>query len=161
VGAPPPSAAGSDSLLLEFPAFEMDGGGGAALGFMQWSGTMLNNKNDVGPYTGPWAPDSPVSPGLASGPVVLFDAAAAHSLVLSPSNNFMAVSAAASVGGGALAWGPLGSFDGVPVGFSFDCVAHFGPTINANVMAWGAALLERHGKTRGLSKIDFTNTHLG
>ena len=160
-GAPPPSAADSDGLALEFPAFQMDGGGGASLGFIQWSGTMLNNKNDVGPTSGAWAAATPVAAGLSSGPVVLFDPAAAHSLVLSPSSNFMGVSAAASVGGGALAWGPLGSFDGIPAGWAYDCVAHFGPTINANVMAWGGALLEKHGKARGLSKQDFTNTHLG
>jgi hypothetical protein len=158
--APPPSAADTDGLLLEFPSFAMDGGN-AGLGFIQWSGTMLNNKNDLGPNSGPWMAGTPVSPGLASGPVVLFDPAAAHSLVLSPSSNFMGVSAAASIGGGALAWGPLGSFDGLPAGWGYECVAHFGPTINANVMAWGAALLEKHGKARGLSKTDFTNTHLG
>ena len=162
VGAPPPSVADSDGLSLEFPAFAMDGGGaGAGLGFLQFSGTMLNGKNDVGPLSGPWAAGTPVSPGLASGPVLLFDGGAAHSLVLSPASNFMGVSAAASIGGGALAWGPLGSFDGLPAGWGYDCVAHFGPTINANVMAWGAALMAKHGKARGLSKDDFTNTHLG
>ena len=159
-GAPTPSAPDSDGLSLEFPAFEMDGGG-ASLGFMQWSGTMLNNKNDVGPNAGPWALGTPVAPGLASGPVVLFDSEAANSLVLSPASNFMGVSAAASVGGGALAWGPLGSFDGIPPGWAYDCMAHFGPTINSNVMAWGGALLDRYGKARGLSKVDYTNTHLG
>lgn len=159
-GDPPPSAPDSDGLSLEFPSFAMDGGG-AALGFMQWSGTMLNNKNDMGPNAGPWTVGTPVAPGLASGPVVLFDPVGANSLVLSPASNFMGVSAAASVGGGALAWGPLGSFDGIPPGWGYDCMAHFGPTINANVMAWGKALLDKYGKPKGLSKSDFTNTHLG
>ena len=161
-GAPPPSVADSDGLLLEFPCFAMDGGGAVGgLGFMQWSGTMLNRKDDAGPYSGPFLAGTPVSPGLASGPLVLFDAEAAHSLVLSPSSNFMGVSAAQSLGGSAVAWGPLGSFAGLPAGWGYDVVARYGPTINGNIMAWGSALLEKHGKARGGSAADFTSTHLG
>lgn len=158
--APTPSVNDTDGLGAEFPALAMDGGG-AGLGFIQWSGTMLNQKNDLGPFSGPWTRGTPVSTGLASGPVVLFDPAARSSLVLSPASEFMATSASLSADGAALAWGPLGSAAVLPADFTYDVVAWFGPTINANLMAWGSALLARYGKTHGLSKTDFTNTHLG
>lgn len=159
-GAPVPSVADSDGLAAEFPSFKMDGGG-ASLGFLQWAGTMLNMKNDLGPYSGQWARDTPVALGLESGPVVLFDVNATASLVFSPANEFMAISAARSLDGDSLAWGPLGSAEEIPKGFTYDCVAWFGPGINANMMAWGSALLARFDKPHNLSKLDFTNTHLG
>ena len=160
VGAPVPSVNDTDGIATEFPAFAMDGGG-VNLGFIQWSGTMLNQKNDLGPFAGAWERGTPVSPGLASGPVTLFDAAALASLVLSPASEFMGVSSALSADGDALAWGPLGSATTLPLGFTYDVVAWFGPTVNGNIMAWGAGLLARYGKAHGLSRTDFTNTHLG
>ena len=152
----------SDGLAAEFPAFALDGGG-AGLGYLQWTGTMLNNNDDAGPMGGAWAAGANISGGLASGPVALFDRAAAHSLLLSPSSSFMGVSAAgAGAGaGGAVGWGPLGSAGDIPAGWAYDCVAWYGATINANMMAWGGALLRRHGKAAGQSKADFTNSHLG
>ena len=132
------------------------------LGFLQWAGTMLNNKDDVGPARGRFTPNASFAGGLAAGPVVLFDATGAASVVLSPSSQFMAVSAApATPANASLAWGPLGSAAAVPAGFGYSVVAWGGAGINSNVMAWGAALLARHGKPHGLSKVDFTNTHLG
>ena len=168
-GAPVPSVADSDGLAAEFPAFAMDGGlshGGAAsgstpLGFLQWAGTMLNMKNDLGPYAGPWVRETPVALGLESGPALLFDVNASTSLVLSPASEFMSISAARSLDNDSLAWGPLGSAEVIPALFTYDCVAWFGPGINANMMAWGSALLARYEKPHGLSKHDFTNTHLG
>ena len=159
-GAPVPSVNDSDSVAAEFPAFQTDGGG-ASLGFMQYAGTMLNQKGDAGPYSGPWTRSSPVATGRESGPLILLDSAASASLVISPSSQFMAVSSTRSVDGGAVAWGPLGSANVIPVGFSYDVVAWYGDTVNANVMSWGAALLARYNKPHGLSKSDYTNTHLG
>ena len=159
-GAPTPSVEDSDGLAAEFPAWAMDGGG-AGLGFLQWSGTMLNQKGDAGPFSGGWVAGANVSLGKESGPVALFDKGGANSLVLSSSAQFMAVSAALTLEGGGLAWGPMGSIDEVPEGFSYECVAWYGPGINSNVMAWGGALLDKFGKAKGQSKSDFTNTHLG
>jgi hypothetical protein len=159
-GAPVPSVNDSDAVSAEFPALRMDGGG-ADLGFLQWAGTMLNRKGDLGPYRGRWDAASAVAAGLESGPVALLDAAAAASLVLSPASSYMSVSAARSLDGGALAWGPLGSAAALPAGFGYDVVAWYGATLNANMMAWGAALLRRAGKPHGLSRADFANTHLG
>lgn len=149
-----------DDLSTEFPSWLLPDTAGS-LGFFQWSGTMLNRKNDLGPIAGPWVKNSSFSTGLASGPVVLYDASGASSLVLSPSSQFMAVSAASAADGTALGWGLLGSTSNIPTAFSYACVAWYGAGINSNVMAWGAALLARHGKAHGLSREDFTNTHLG
>ena len=71
----------------------------------------------------------------------------------------MAVSAAASAT--AVNMGVLGSAASLPAGFAYETVAWVGANINSNIMAWGAALLAKHGKPHGLSKSDFTNTFLG
>jgi hypothetical protein len=146
-------------LLLEFPSWNV--GVPSGLGYLQWSGTMLNQKNDLGPFIGQWSPGANFSDALSSGPTVLFDAAGNYSLVLSSSSQFMAISSAPASEGDSLAWGPMGTADTLPEGYSYSCVAWFGATINGNVMAWGQSLLSKFGKTHGLSYTDFTNTHLG
>lgn len=153
------SSADPPGVLLEFPSWNI--GAPSSLGYLQWSGTMLNQKNDLGPFIGTWTLGANFSDALSSGPTVLFDEAGNESLVLSPSSQFMAISSAPSSEGDSLAWGPMGTAESLPVGFSYSCVAWFGATINGNVMAWGQALLSKHGKTHGLSFTDFTNTHLG
>jgi hypothetical protein len=154
------SAGDAPGVLLEFPSWSI--GVPTGLGYMQWSGTMLNQKNDLGPFVGEWALGANFSDALSSGPTILFDASGNESLVLSPSSQFMAVSSApSSAGNTSLAWGPMGTADTLPAGFSYSCVAWFGATINGNVMAWGQALLDKYGKAHGLSTADFTNSHLG
>lgn len=151
-GSPP-------GVLLEFPSWNV--GVPSGLGYLQWSGTVLNQKDDLGPFIGQWSPGANFSASLLSGPTVLFDAAGNFSLVLSPSSQFMAISSAPASEGDSLAWGPMGTADTLPAGFSYSCVASFGATINGNVMAWGQSLLSKYGKPHGLSFTDFTNTHLG
>ena len=149
----------SPGVLFEFPSWRI--GVPSGLGYLQWSGTMLNQKNDLGPFIGTWDMDSNFSDALSAGPTVLFDASGNESLVLSPSSQFMAISSAPSSDGEGLAWGPMGTAELLPAGFSYSCVAWFGATINGNVMAWGRSLLNKYGKAHGLSSSDFTNTHLG
>jgi len=79
-------------------------------------------------------------------------------LILSAASEFAAVSAV--VFGGALSLGPLGSVDSLPKGYSYDAVAWLGAGVNYAIMSWGSALLQKFGKPHGLSKSDFTNTHL-
>jgi hypothetical protein len=152
----------SAGLLCTFPSFQLPAQQAQSpLGFFQFAGTMLNQKNDSGPLSGPFWAGANFSEGLGSGPVVVFDSQAAFSLVLSASSQFMATSAAATEGGRALSWGPLGSAAAVPAGWGYSAVAWGGQGINSNMMSWGAALLALHGKRHGLSKSDFTSTHLG
>jgi len=148
----------SSYVMSTFPSWSLPGSEGD-LGWFQWAGTMLNEKNDAGPQSGLWHKGSNFSAGLGSGPIVLFNSTGANSLIFSPASNFMALSAASN--GVSLSWGPLGSATSLPPLFSYTVVAWYGPGINPNVMSWGSALLHKFGKPHGLSKTDFTNTHLG
>ena len=104
------------------------------------------------------SPGGAIRGGLSGGPLVLLDATAAASLMLSASSEYMAVSCA--VRNGSLGFGPLGSVFSLPAGYAYSAVAFYGEGVNANIQAWGSALLAKHGKPHGLSRTDFTNTHL-
>jgi hypothetical protein len=146
-----------DSVAAAFPSFAIPAA--STLGFMQWSGSFIN-QGVVGPRTGAFntagAPN--FSSGLASGPIVLLDATGSTSLVLAAASEFAAVSVAAE--NGALNFGPLGSAAELPSGYTYEVIAYLGDGVNANVMTWGAAMLTKFGKPHGLSKSDYTNTHL-
>ena len=151
------SGADADSTVSRFPAWALPAA--SPLAWMTWAGPFLN-RGLAGPLFGPWSAAASTFPGgLSGGPLVLFDATGARSLVLSAASEFMAVSAAASAT--AVNMGVLGSAASLPAGFAYETVAWVGANINSNIMAWGAALLAKHGKPHGLSKSDFTNTYLG
>jgi len=146
-----------DGLVATFPSWVPPASG--PLGWMQWAGAFINNGlggPNFGAFTAAGA--AKLAGGVASGPLVLFDESAAASLMLSASSQFMATSTAAV--GGQLALGPMGSFAALPAGFAYSTVAWAGEGINHAVAAWGDALMRKFGKPHGLSKSDFTNTHL-
>ena len=144
-------------LVAAFPSWTLPSSG--PLGFLQWAGAFINNGLG-GPNQGAFtaAGAKALASGLESGPIVLFDAGATNSLVLSAASEFMAVSTVLM--NGAIASGPMGSAAALPAGFAYSAVAWTGPGINYNTMAWGAALMTKFGKPHGLSRTDFTNTHL-
>ena len=146
-----------DSTAAAFPAFALPAT--SSLGFMQWAGPFIN-QGVVGPRTGSFsaAGATSFSSGLASGPIVLLDATGAASLVLSAASEFAAVSVAAE--GGALNFGPLGSAAELPAGYAYETIAYLGAGVNEAMMTWGDAMMSKFGKPHGLSKSDFTNTHL-
>ena len=157
--APGGGVADKDSVAAAFPSWVLPAPS-SPLGFVQWAGPFINNGNN-GPAKGAFAaPGSALRSGLSGGPLALLDASAAASLVLSAASQFMAVSSAVLQNGTELAFGPLGSAASLPVGYAYECVAFLGAGINANVMAYGAALLKKYGKPHGLSQSDFLNTHL-
>jgi len=148
-----------DGVASTFPSFLLPAPG-SPLGFLQWAGPFINNGLR-GPQFGPFAqPGKDIVSGLSSGPMAVMDASGAASLVLSSATEFMAVSANVSTSGEALSWGPMGSFATLPINYSYSCVAWMGPGINTNIQAWGDGLMRKYGKPHGLSKEDFTNTHL-
>jgi hypothetical protein len=151
------STANKDGIVSSFPAWELPQSG-SPLGFVQWAGPFINNGNG-GPVVGAFAsPGGAIRGGLSGGPLVLLDDTAAASLMLSASSEYMAVSCA--VRNDSLGFGPLGSVFSLPEGYTYSAVAFYGEGVNANIQAWGSALLAKHGKPHGLSKTDFTNTHL-
>eukprot|EP01043_Picozoa_sp_COSAG02_P034500 COSAG02_NODE_2416_length_8909_cov_10.038252_4_plen_357_part_00 len=113
--------------------------------------------------------------GREGGPIALFDVDArgkGATVVVSPLTNFMASSLGirqkAGVGNAAnmlawdLAFGPLGSIDAIPPGFSLTYLVSFGDQgINNAMRHWGNVLLDAHGKARGAAESDFTAQHLG
>ena len=148
-----------EGVANTFPSFQLPAAG-SPLGFLQWAGPFINNGLK-GPQFGPFAqPGKDIVSGLSSGPIVIMDASGAASLMLSSASEFMAVSANVSTTGDALSFGPMGSFATLPINYSYSCVAWMGAGINANIQAWGAGLMRKYGKPHGLSKVDFTNTHL-
>ena len=147
-----------DGVVASFPTWTLPAS--SPLGFLQWAGPFIN-QGLKGPITGAFtAPGADISAGVAGGPLVLLDASAAASVVLSASSEFMAVSAAVLGGGAQLGFGPLGSAAALPAGYAYSTVAWQGAGVNGAVQAWGAALLAKHGKPHGLSKSDYTNTNL-
>ena len=157
--APGSSVADKDSVLAAFPSWVLPAPS-TPLGFIQWAGPFINDGLR-GPAMGPFAaPGAAIRSGLSGGPLVLLDATAAASLVLSAASQYMAVSSAVLQNGTELGFGPLGSADSLPTGYAYECIAFFGTGVNGNVMAYGAALLQKAGKPHGLSKSDFLNTHL-
>lgn len=144
-----------DATLSAFPAWTLPAA--SPLGFVQWAGPFINNGNG-GPNFGKFTAAGGAKTGLSAGPLALLDDTAAASLVLSSSSEFMAVSS--DVRNASLVFGPLGSAFSLPVGYSYSCVAFLGSGVNTAIQGWGAGLLKRNGKPHGLSKADFTNTHL-
>jgi hypothetical protein len=152
--------AASNNVSVAFPAWTLPAA--SDLGFLQWAGPFVN-QGLLGPRTGAWSAGAAAAgafaPGLEAGPLVLLEnRAGAPALVLSAASEFAAVSAATR--GASLAFGPLGSAATLPAGFSYATVAWAGTGFNNGMMAWGAALLARYNKPHGLSKSDFTSTHL-
>ena len=147
-----------DNVEAAFPSWSIPSSP-SPLGFLQWDGPFIN-EGLLGPRTGSWDATGATnfSAGLSSGPIVLLDTSASASLLLSAASEYMAVSAA--VTGNALSFGPLGSVDSLPIGYSYECIAYLGVGVNYNIMSWGQTLLSKAGKPHGLSKSDFTNTHL-
>jgi hypothetical protein len=97
---------GSTGVLASFPAWALPAApGDGSLGWFQWAGTMLNQKNDEGPLAGAWDASANFSEGLGAGPVVLFPPSAASSLVLSAASEFMAVSSCSTTAGSACGGG--------------------------------------------------------
>lgn len=146
-----------DSVVSAFPSWTIPSA--SQIGWLQWSGAFVN-QGVKGPLSGTWDTTGAkaFSPGISSGPIVLLDESAAASLILSAASEFAAVSAVAS--SGSLSYGPLGSVDSLPKGYSYETVAWLGAGVNYAVMSWGRALMGKFGKVHGLSRTDFTNTHL-
>ena len=146
-----------EGLVSAFPSFALPST--SPLAAVAWYGSFVNEGTN-GPLFPTWTVGEKSFPSaISGGPLVLFDDTGAASLVLSSSSNFMAASTAKQ--GTALSMGVLGSVSVIPSGFELDTVAFLGSGITANIMAWGAALLAKHGKPHGLSTSDFTNTVRG
>lgn len=145
-----------EGVVSAFPSFALPAT--SPLAAVAWYGSFVNEGTN-GPLFPAFTSSATFPSAIAGGPLVLLDASGAASLVLSASSEFMAVSTAKV--GSALSLGVLGSVGALPAGYSYDTVAWLGAGVTANAMAWGQALLSKHGKVHGLSKTDFTNTHLG
>lgn len=152
-----------DGVAAAFPSWALPAEGSGSLGFFQWAGAFIN-RGVAGPPTGKWAaPGAGLTSGMAGGPLVLLDGTAAGgALLLAPASEFMAVSVAITGGAGseAVSVGPVGSLAELPPAWAYDYVAWAGTGVNAAVEDWGVAMMGRYGKPRGLSKTDFTNSHL-
>ena len=150
------SAKALNSVVSAFPSFELPVT--SPLAAVAWYESFIN-AGTRGPLFPTWEAGAAFPTAVAGGPLLLLDATGAASLMLSAASEFMAISTAKV--GTALSLGVLGTVAELPAGYSYDTVAWLGAGVTGNVMAWGAGLLAKHGKAHGLSKTDFTNTHLG
>lgn len=153
-----------DDVGSAFPSFALPSAPGLA--FMQFNGPFLD-AGSSGPRFGTFQTGADLISGLTagSGPLVLYDSTGSNAVVLSAASSFMAASSAVgTTAGGAsvLNYGVMGSATAIPAWYTMEFVAWAADTgVNTAIQAWGGALLNRYNKPHGLSKLDFTNTHLG
>ena len=159
-GAPSLSPASFDDVCGGFPAVSTGSGasdGGVSMA--QWVGTFIDDSYK-GPTCGQWP--AAVRTGLDAGPIALFKDPAADVLILAPASNFMAASFAPGPDADTLAFGPLGSADSIPAGFSVSAVAYLGSEgVSNSLKEWGHSLLSMYGKAIDGASKDFTLNNLG
>lgn len=152
-GAP---SGGRENVSSSFPSWVLPASSTA--GFIQYHGAFINDGYN-GPTFGEWGASARLTTGLKGGPIVLFDKTGQHTLIYSAASSFMAVNTATFRG--TLHTGALGSAATLPAGWSHSSVLWYGSAgINPAVTAWGAALLDRFGKTRALQQSDVTGSTL-
>eukprot|EP00038_Savillea_parva_P003881 m.131333 g.131333 ORF g.131333 m.131333 type:complete len:864 (-) comp11310_c0_seq2:981-3572(-) len=95
-----------------------------------------------------------------TGPIVVFDEDATHSLVVSALNNFMVASQDASHNN-TVSYGVMGSVMQLPPGFTLETVVVLSSGINTAMDAWGDVLLARSGKVRDAYRRDYATQWLG
>ena len=171
-------------LASAFPSFDLDTAaqaarGSTSRGFYLWQGGGVPANNGWradGTGTGVWPPahkvtescksvQNPVSCSLV-GVTAIFDEALRRSAVLSAANNFLAAAQQFEPAGGGLGrrltYGMHARNEKVPAGFRLQTIVHGsagGP--NVAMREWGAALLRRSGKPRGVWRQDRSLQMLG
>ena len=147
-----------ENVSCSFPTFKIVPNQSPA-GWIQYHGAFINDGYN-GPTFGHFNSTAGLISGLKGGPIVVFDQSGSNTYVLSAASDFMAQSTV--VFGEALHTGALGSAAVIPSGWSYSSMIYLGlgSGINPTVMAWGAALMSRYGKTRALQQSDVTSSTL-
>ena len=156
------TAARRGGLASSFPSFRLPQAhrtGNDRLHFLAYDGDMAGQLYKHGEWH---AGARGIGSGLAgSAPLVVFDAALRHAVVLSAFSNFMVASQ--QYRDGHLAYGVLGSVRTIPAGFRLETVAvSAAGGIRRAMLRWGDVLLRRYGKRRAAAwERDVTLTTLG
>jgi hypothetical protein len=173
------------TLLSAFPAFALDAEAAARpqgpQAYVQFAGRGVPTAG--GCQMGPWPPNprdmsahscqsggsldhvSPAANRLAggweaAGAIALFDGQANATLVLSPHAAFTTTQAVHTEEG-VLAFGPRGSIESVPTGFTAGAIAVAGSGIGRTMRQWGLALMRKGGKDPNAWKADYSLKYLG
>lgn len=96
----------------------------------------------------------------AAGAIAVFDGQANTTLVLSPYAGFTTTQAVHTEAG-ALSFGPRGSLESVPAGFTAGAIAVAGSGIGRTMREWGLALMRKGGKDPDAWKADYSLKYLG
>lgn len=148
-----------DVVSTSFPSFQAPTSPSPSVGLMRFFGPFLDD-GVWGPTIQPWGSENLMTEGSEGGPIAFFDQAANHSVWLSPFSSFMAASLAQDKETRALRGGFMGSLKSIPAGSSVSFGLWYGRSINAAATGWGAALLQKYGKSHVGRTFDFTATHL-
>lgn len=181
------SGASTNDVATVFPSLTP----ASALGFLSFFGNMACQGGNVScTDIGVWSAGLPaeVKGGLFGGaPLVLFEPAVQHAIVVSPFSNFMSSQQVMNNATGVLECGIMGGVDTIPQGcawvgarsgavgrddprgdpyvrarrYSYETIVSYGPGVNAAMRAWGAALLKRSGKTTAARDADHVVNYLG
>ena len=172
------------TLMSAFPAFALDATAGGAQGpqaYVQFAGKGVPTAS--GCQMGPWPPSprdvsahscqsggsldhvsaqpNRLSSGWeAAGAIAIFDGQANATLVLSPHAAFTTTQAVHTEEG-VLAFGPRGSIESVPPGFTAGAIVVAGSGVGRTMRQWGLALMRKGGKDPDAWKADYSLKYLG
>ena len=171
------------TLLSQFPSFALNQSAPPADGpqaYVQFAGRGVPTAS--GCQMGPWPPvpadrsargcqsggaldkvparGNTLSGGWeAAGAIAIFDAHANATLVLSPHAAFTTTQARHL--DDTLSFGPRGSIDSVPAGFTSGAIVQAGWGVGQTMRRWGLALMAKGGKDPDLWKEDYSLKYLG
>ena len=154
------STGDSNKLISGFPCFTATDE--EELGFLAFGNYMLGENNL---RLGVWdiSHTKQISSGIASGPLVLFNADK-HSAVISSLVNPMAGSAVYGVKEEKTtsSWGVMGMVESVPKDFEYWTILHFSDQgINRNFDSWSHLMRKYYNKNYSYRNADFINNYIG
>eukprot|EP00755_Sulcionema_specki_P019933 Sspe_Gene.70699::Locus_41769_Transcript_1_1_Confidence_1.000_Length_2353::g.70699::m.70699 len=147
------------TLATAFPSVSMapiPRGGNTTVGYTQLWHTFLF-RDTIAPWTSSAAPRT--GPDAGGGPIVLWDRAMQHTIVVSPLDTFMLANTVAEHG--YLSFGVMGTVETLPKGFAHHTLIYYYPGgVRRALFAWGG-LLQKYYRRPSLRNLDPTLSTLG
>ena len=130
------------------------------LGYLAYGGIM---SGDTQKHIGIWADTKyPITSGIYSGPLTLFDYDLNNTIIISPYDQFTATSTMYNSANLSISYGVMGNASHIPPGFKMETIVFVGSRgINEAYKDWGKLMRYQYARTDKYVKSDFTNNYLG